>query len=244
MTTRSQATSGAIECELHTLRQDVRLWRVDLDSYPRVDVCDGLSDGEIARAVRLVSSLDRRRYLAAHHVLRHVLASVVARPAGTLMFETDVFGKPHLRDAGSLEFSLSHSEHECLIAVSPGEVVGVDVEVIRPVPDACALARRHFTASECSEWKSVEDSSRIRAFLACWTRKEACLKALGVGVAAPPASVEVGCAEDFRATVVSIGANRCEVEVCTLHLPGEAVGAIAITTPEDAAIARSVFAQR
>ena len=160
------------------------------------------------------------------------------------MFETDAFGKPHLRDAGSLEFSLSHSEHECLIAVSPGEVVGVDVEVIRPVPDAYALARRHFTASERSEWESVEDSLRIRAFLACWTRKEACLKALGVGVSAPPASVEVGCADDFCATAVSNGANDCAVEVCSLDLPGDAVAAIAIATPEDAAIARSVFAQR
>ena len=45
----------------------------------------------------------------------------------------------------------------------------------------------------------MEDGAwRDRAFLACWTRKEACLKAVGTGLGIDTRSFEAGLEEDAR----------------------------------------------
>lgn len=67
-------------------------------------------------------------------------------------------------------WSVSHTRGMALLAVaSDGRPVGVDVEAVRSVPPG---ARRALTAAEAAAVGS--DPS---AFFACWTRKEAVVKA-------------------------------------------------------------------
>ena len=96
------------------------------------------------------------------------------------------FGKPRLVNVDWLQFNLSHSGHRCLIGIATAFAIGVDIEVVRGVPDADALARLHFTPQEQADWAQVAKPGRDRAFLTCWTRKEACVKALGIAFLGPP----------------------------------------------------------
>jgi 4'-phosphopantetheinyl transferase len=77
-----------------------------------------------------------------------------------------------------------------LLAVSRAEPIGVDVEALRPMPDALDLAQRFFSAGEADALGALDPADRDRAFLRMWTRKEAYLKGLGLGLsgnlAAPP----------------------------------------------------------
>jgi 4'-phosphopantetheinyl transferase len=233
---------GCFQTIAHGLSRGIELWRVDLDAYPAVGLSDGLSADEVARAARQALDRDGRRLLAARHALRTILARATGRAAGGLVFEVDEFGKPRLPDNEGLAFNLSHSRQECLIATSAGWPIGVDVEVIHPVADASALARLHFTIDEQAELEAAAD--RDRAFLACWTRKEACVKALGIGLSAEPALIETGSREDCRDVSVTIGHVRAEVVVSSVVMPSSSVAAVAVTDLQSAAAARRHFARK
>ena len=184
---------GGIEPVPHALPGDVELWHVDLDQYRYALEAAIFSVDERKRAERLRFADDRRRFLAAHHALRHVLGRALKREPGALVFESGAHGKPRLLETGGLEFNLSHSVHQCLIGTSTQQPIGVDVEVLHAAVDAEALARRHFTQDEFKQWEQTPAADRDRVFLQGWTRKEACLKALGVGLLSRPRSIELGC---------------------------------------------------
>jgi len=186
------------------------------------------SADERERAAHFRFGDDRRRFLAAHHALRHVLGLALKREPGALAFEADAQGKPRLLEAGGLEFNLSHSVHQCLIGISTHRPIGVDVEVMQPVTDAEALARRHFTQSEFEQWERNPAGDRDRVFLQGWTRKEACLKALGVGLLMQPRSIEVGCDGSARKVVAELGPSHVAIELVSIYFGGTAVGAVAL----------------
>jgi 4'-phosphopantetheinyl transferase len=69
--------------------------------------------------------------------------------------------------------------------VARGREVGVDVERLRSVDDWDSLGGRFFAPREVAELGGIPGSLRERAFFACWTRKEAYVKAHGLGLALP-----------------------------------------------------------
>lgn len=160
---------------------DLRLWRVDLDAA-RFD--DTPHAAEQQRAARFVRPDDGRRYLASHAALRSVLGSRDAWVAGA-------HGKPALASPPP-HFNLSRREGVALIGVSATHDLGVDVEPLRAMADANELAQLHFTPRERDDVAHESGAARDRAFLRCWTRKEACLKATGCGLSLPPSTFECG----------------------------------------------------
>ena len=57
----------------------------------------------------------------------------------------------------------------------------MDIERLREVPEASDLASRHFHPAERARW--IAEGAGPEAFLRAWTRFEASLKALGLGLA-------------------------------------------------------------
>lgn len=151
-----------------------------------------LSGDEAARAARLVFPLHRARWIASRAFLRRVLAARAGCGPREVRFAYGPGGKPALaHPAGQLEFSLSHAEGYAACAVTGGDAVGMDLEVVRPVQDFAAVAARFFSARENEDLLALPESDRLRAFFECWTRKEAFLKATGDGLARPLDSFSV-----------------------------------------------------
>ncbi|WPB55476.1 4'-phosphopantetheinyl transferase family protein [Xylophilus sp. GOD-11R] len=167
-------------------------WHADLDHRSFASASEPLSPAERERADRFVFRHDGARYRAAHGVLRRLLAARTGIAAEALRFATGPRGKPHLVDVPGIEFNLSHSRSALLIAIGDAVPLGVDVEQLRPLADALGLAAEYFTPAERRELARVHPSRRDRAFLTCWTRKEACLKAVGHGLTLPLDRFEVG----------------------------------------------------
>ena len=165
------------------------LWQLALDLPVQPEEQALLSPDEHARAARFVFERDRRRYVAARSCLRRVLGRITAKDPAALRFASNAFGKPWLSDWPLLRFNLSHSEGAGLIALDPASLhapcgeLGVDIELPRPLSDALALAGSLFEPQECRDLAALEEPARTSAFLWGWTRKEACLKALGTGFA-------------------------------------------------------------
>lgn len=86
-------------------------------------------------------------------------------------------GKPYAQGSDKY-FSVSHSGTVVAIAVDTDEV-GADVEAL---PEKCRqkLAERFFHPNELSLVIGSDD--KARAFTTIWTRKEAYLKQLGIGI--------------------------------------------------------------
>lgn len=162
------------------------VWRVDvaLDDESRRRCRTLLCATERARADRFLREQDRDRYLASHAALRIVLATALDDRATELTFAANAHGKPELSGPwrGRLEFNLSHSGAIALIAIAPDARVGVDVEIMRPLSDCLAIARGHFASDEVAALAGLPPDRRMEAFFACWTRKEAFVKALGLGL--------------------------------------------------------------
>lgn len=170
-----------------------RLWRIALDAEaPHDEDLRLLSVGEQARAQRFAFARDRVRYVRAHAALRRLLAQALgAEPAALRLAEREG-GKPWLPAAPGMRFNLSHSGGTAAVAISTEAEVGVDVEHTRPLPDAMALAAAHASPAERLALYVLPAPRREAAFLHLWTRKEACLKALGTGFAVDARLLDVG----------------------------------------------------
>jgi 4'-phosphopantetheinyl transferase len=114
--------------------------------------------------------------------VRRVLAWYAGGDPRNLAFSRDARGKPHLVGRPGMAFSLSHAEGLAALAVSCGGSVGIDLEALRTFDDAGRLARRFLSPAEHETVARTNAGDRDRVFLQTWTRKEAVLKALGLGL--------------------------------------------------------------
>ena len=204
-----------------------RLWAVDLDSAPSPQAVACLSESEWERARRFVFRRDRNRFVAAHAALRETLSVRTGTPAAMLEYATGAHGKPHLIAPAAVRFNLSHSQSVALIAIDDAGEIGVDVELLRPMQDAQALANAYFTDAERLALDAVEVSARDRAFLTCWTRKEACLKATGLGLSVDTRSFEVGVRPDDCEVGIVCGDELVRVSLSSVESVQGAVCALA-----------------
>ncbi len=181
---------------------EARVYRVDLnagaegDAFAELSEWEWLSLEERGRAQRLVRPRDGRRFVRCRGALRVILGSLLGSPPEAVEFRAGPGGKPVLPlSLGSngrppLHFNVSHSGELALIAVSRRCEVGVDVEQARPISQAERIVQSYFTETELAQFESIGESARIAAFIRGWTRKEAILKAKGVGLAGLATSFE------------------------------------------------------
>jgi 4'-phosphopantetheinyl transferase len=196
---------------------EVDIWRINLaEQYDRIQQCRGLlSLDEVQRTDRYIFERDRRRFTVARAAMRDILSRYTGLAAVDLHFAYGPNGKPEL--AGGLEqfnvkFNLSHSSELALLAVTQGFEVGVDIEWINADVATDDIAERFFSASEVQTLKSLPDSQRVEAFFACWTRKEAYMKARGEGFSISLDSFTVAFAPGTPAEILHTKAETAIVE--------------------------------
>jgi 4'-phosphopantetheinyl transferase len=173
----------------------VDVWSVRLDEPARAgSEVVVLSPDEIARAGRFHFEKDRIHFTQCRSALRALLAGYLAIPSAEIRFEYLTSGKPQLaaeQNSRALQFNVSHSADMALIAIGSEHRLGVDIEKIRGDVDTTTLAERFFSLRERAGLQALPDHLRVPGFFACWTRKEAFLKATGEGLSFPLADFSV-----------------------------------------------------
>lgn len=144
-----------------------------------------LSPVEAARAASIARLPQRRRYTIARAALRMLLARTLGLEARAVPLARDEHGKPILtgRVNGKLGFNLSHSGDLALIAIGPQLAIGVDIEPI--APPRAGVSETFFSATENEALAALSEPARAAGFARLWTRKEALLKAIGLGLRVP-----------------------------------------------------------
>ncbi|HUJ60959.1 MAG TPA: 4'-phosphopantetheinyl transferase superfamily protein [Kofleriaceae bacterium] len=164
---------------------------------------DALSDDERRAAERLAAPAHRAAYLAQRALVRAIVARYTGGAPRDLVFARSPRGKPRLVGSG-LELNLSHADDVALLAIAHVRV-GVDIERLDAPIDPARLAHLVLAPDEAAQRERT-------AFLRIWTRKEACLKANGVGLL-----------DDL--TAVSVMADRVELCGDVVYVQDLAMGA-------------------
>jgi len=157
--------------------------------------------------------------------LRALLSCLLNREVSELRFELGEHGKPRLADARGLHFNVSHSGKWCVIAASFANELGIDVERIDAARPLLRLAERYFSQHEQAALRGLEGDALAQSFFAIWTRKEACIKASGEGVArglscfTVPAELDLSQPHTVALPERIDIASACDVELVSLNAP-------------------------
>lgn len=144
-----------------------------------------LNPEEQQRADRFKVEPAREQFVVSRGLLRVVLGKYLNSDPREVAFTVTSHGKPELANNSDLQFNLSHTEGLTAIGVTRLGRIGVDVERIQRKVNALELAQRFFSSKETDWVRSRSEEERVPSFLACWTAKEAYVKAHGEGLSIP-----------------------------------------------------------
>jgi len=181
-----------------------------------------LSPEELARAGRFQFPGGRRRFVAARGQLRAALGRCLGIPPAAVAITTEDRGKPVLAPESApseLHFNLSHSGDAALLAITRAGPVGADLEQVRPLAEMDGLVTRFFSAGEQSAFARLAAAEKPPAFFRLWTRKEAWLKATGVGITRGLDQVEVTFQPDAPARLLGLPVGAGDPRDWTLNEP-------------------------
>jgi phosphopantetheinyl transferase len=153
---------------------------------------------------------DRDRSLLAHAALVRLLATRADMDVASVVIDHEEGGRPIVAGNPGLMLAVGHSGEFVACAVST-RPVGVDIERSDRVEADHDLARRVCTVHERRQLERLPAPLRRAALIRLWTRKEAVVKALGVGLAIAPGRVDVR-----RDRPVVDGAGVGALRVCDL----------------------------
>ena len=194
---------------LQLASDEVHVWCARLDASPESTsrLYATLAEAERGRSARFRFERDRERFIVAHGVLRDLLGRYLRTEPRRIRYVHGPFGKPDLGPefGGRLRFNLSHSAGLALIAVTAGSDVGVDLERVRPRSDYAEIARCFCSAAEVEHLSVLPEPLYAEAFVRCWTKKEAYVKACGDGLSRPPNSFSVPLTADPASGPVETG---------------------------------------
>lgn len=209
------------------MRATVDVWTIDLANLPaptRGDLAL-LSEDERARHARYLAPEAARIFATTRIALRRLLARRLELEASRVRIAVDRGGRPIVPEAPRTFFNVSHCATLALIAFCDAAPVGIDVEASRALMLEDPLAALLCTPSELA-WMRA-DPARANAVLAgLWTRKEAVLKAAGIGVFAGLAQLELGDPTAKAGIAVLPGHGR--VAWCDLPCAPGTVAAVAV----------------
>jgi len=224
----------------------IQVWQLRLDdraviqAISEISAARGglLSADELIRAQRFHFEKDRIRFTLCRSALRLLLARFLDLAPEKIRFSYTAKGKPEVSEdenPRSLRFNLSHSDNRALLAVGIGSAIGVDIEQIRTNVNTADLAERFFSAREREGLCSLPKDVRIAAFYACWTRKEAFLKASGEGLGFPLSDFSVSVDPGKEARLEEIKGDRKAVRrwsMIDLHAAEGFRAAVAVEHPD------------
>jgi 4'-phosphopantetheinyl transferase len=197
---------------------EVHLWALIPDAESTAEYTSLLSPAEVERARRFRFPALFERFVSDHGRLRLLLAAYLQADPQSLQLVQNVQGKPRLSGPDCrLRFNMSHTRGLTMIAVCLDAELGIDVEVLRQLEERDEIAAAHFAPLEKKVLQAQPAEERDAAFLRCWTRKEAYIKAHGEGLSLGLDRFAVTLADQDRAALVHCDWDENEPDRWMLH---------------------------
>ena len=198
-----------------------------VDWLPWLDDARALLDArELACVERRYRPGDRVSLILAYALHRLLLSVLLDIAPGDVPIGRDAKGCPQL-PGHRLWTSLSHADGHLAFAFSRVGPVGIDIEPSKRATELPEIADRVSTPAEASVMQQLDGPARARALLELWVRKEALLKAAGIGLeramesfdAPVAAALRLEGLEAVRARMLSSGPD-CVAAIASVEPPG------------------------
>jgi 4'-phosphopantetheinyl transferase len=193
---------------------EVHLWLADLDQPQerRRFFMECLVPDERARAQRFAFDRQRQQFVAGRGILRVLLGRILGLAPAEVKLGQDVQGKPALVGPGAaaLHFNLSHSGTLALYCLARDRQVGIDLEQVRPLAELDTIVGQVLTQTEREAWHELPCQDQLEAFFRIWVRKEAYLKATGLGLTKDLSQITVSLDPGDAARLISVAGDAEE----------------------------------
>lgn len=123
---------------------------------------------------------DKLRCLIGEILVRYIIAETISIKDSDIIFETNIYGKPFLRDYSDFHFNISHSGDFVLCAID-NKPIGIDIEKVLSI-EYEAIVTNFFTSKEMNYIMRGNFKNQINKFYEIWTIKESYVKAYGQGI--------------------------------------------------------------
>jgi phosphopantetheinyl transferase len=196
-----------------------------------------LSDMEISRSKRFLRKTDERTYVITHALVNRKLSECLKKDFNALDIQYFEDRKPYV-SRETIDFNISHSSDYFVFALSKMNNIriGVDVETVKTNFDREGIVNHYFHKNEKQYIMndSFSEEKQNKRFFEIWTRKEAFLKMLGIGLTEELATLDVspGEREIFVQDNVLFDAGNFPVTyISTLNLSEDQVVSVASNRP-------------
>lgn len=180
--------------DINSLYDELHVWYASLTA-PTTDIGSLrkiLSPDELRRATRYKRIAYTHKFIVARAVLRILIGNYLRMSPSQIEFHYSKFGKPYLKTSSQLGFNLAHSGDLAVYAfTSPMREVGIDVEFSQTDMDFRRIAKHFFSSNEVLSLNEADDDEIPKLFYRYWTRKEAFIKAYGMGLYYPLTQVDL-----------------------------------------------------
>lgn len=209
------------ETRISLFEHDLHIWKssLNVDNQRFQFLKSLLSKDELRRAERFYFDKDKKQFVVGRGILRVLLGTYLEVNPQKLEFQYNKYGKPFIQNRcrTNLHFNLSHSKDMLVLAFTKNANVGVDIEYLRSDFDVVRLARQFFSKREVNELLTTPTDLLKIAFLNCWTRKEAFIKAKGKGLSIPLNKFDVSLFPGKPAVLRYFFENPKEISQWFLH---------------------------
>lgn len=191
---------------------------------------DSLSDDEIKRVNKLKFESDKQRALKTYFIRRKILSAYTDISPEKIIFKYNVHGKPYFTDGNNfgIKFNYSHSQDLLLFAICLDNEIGVDMELIKDLPDLKNLAENYFSQEEFRYYQSFKSpEEKLFFYYKIWTRKEALLKAIGTGLTENLKELNVPGKIEKDNSKLIVNYYKKNWTICDLKVPKNFIGSLA-----------------
>ncbi len=144
-----------------------------------------LSEVEKNRADKFKCNVARESYIISHYMLRKKIADSLGIPSYEVYFKYEAMRKPSIPEF-DIDFNLSHSKNYFCFGIAKKKCsqIGVDIEKIEYLRDMNDIVNNYFHPEEKKYIKerTLTNTEKLIRFYEIWTRKEAFLKMIGIGI--------------------------------------------------------------
>ncbi len=173
---------------------------------------------ERARVDRLRDVADREERALTYALHRLLLGVWLGKAPEEVPIGRDDQGRPRLLGTGvGISTSLSHPRGFAAFAVSGEGSVGIDLEPVAHAASMDEIAALSTHADERIALDRLDERERAKALLAIWVRKEAYLKAEGVGLQRPPGTFAAPLGVALPSAEVAVGLELRALEAGAGH---------------------------
>lgn len=139
-----------------------------------------LNKDEQIKSEMFIKEEDRIRFILSKIYLKKLLSNYLKIEPSQLEFKYSEQNKPILTNYPMINFNLSHSGQYIIIGFANKWSVGVDIELMNTHLDLYSLINNCMSSPEVSVILNSEMPRQM--FYKYWTRKEALLKGVGIGL--------------------------------------------------------------